>query len=144
MNTTTDTLTPVQRLETRRGILQTVGEMSRGLKVLSGLLKMGQFGNARDQIAGTEAMLALHEGLAIGLLKENTRLHKLILDADSMLAERAVTLDGTAGKMIEQGMLPKSQRSEDFDRDDMLRYNAYAGEAQAALGRFRSIIAGQA
>jgi hypothetical protein len=32
---------------------------------------------------------------------------------------------------------------DDFDRDDMLRYNAYAAECQAVLGRFRNIIAGQ-
>lgn len=78
------------------------------------------------------------------LLQENRRLKALLLDLDSMLQERAVTLDATAGRMIEQAMLPKAERPEDFDRDDMFRYNAYAAEAQAALSAFRAMVfAGQ-
>jgi hypothetical protein len=72
--------------ETRRGILQSVGEIGRGLKVISAMLKMGQFGSARDQIIGIEAMLGLHEGLSTSLLKENTRLQRQ-LDAAAALAE---------------------------------------------------------
>lgn len=77
----TDTLTPDQRLEVRRTLLQSVGEMGRGLKIISGMLKLGMMGTARDQIAGVEAMLILHEGMAQELLKENRRLNALIADA---------------------------------------------------------------
>jgi len=146
----TETMTEHQTLEVRRTLLQSVAEMGRGLKVISGFLKMGQFSMARDQIAAVDAMLQLHELLAQRLngenrrlAKENKRLEALILDIDSALTERSVTLDGTAAVMIEQAMLPKSQRPEDFDRDDMLRYNAYSGEANAALALVRNMIAGK-
>lgn len=69
-------LTEVQRLETRRTLLQSIAEMSRGLNVISGMLKMGMMGTARDQIAAIEAMLQLHEMLARELNKENRRLAK--------------------------------------------------------------------
>jgi hypothetical protein len=137
MTTTTEELTPEQRLETRRAILQSIGEMGRGLKVISGLLKLGRFGMARDQIIGMEAMLGLHEALATGLLKENTRLQKQLLDADAALTEAAVGYEGTAERMQKEALLPKAQRSPDFDHEDVIRYGHFATMARSSLDRFK-------
>jgi hypothetical protein len=144
------TLTGVQRLETRRTLLQSVAEMSRGLKVISGFLKMGKFGMARDQIAAVDAMLQLHEMLAQELNRDNRRLaahverlEALVLDIDSALAERSVTLGGTADRMLEQGALPKDQREDDYDHEVTMRYSAYAAQARSIMMMVRNKIAGQ-
>jgi len=146
----TEAMTEHQTLEVRRTLLQSVAEMGRGLKVISGFLKMGQFSMARDQIAAVDAMLQLHEMLAQRLngenrrlAKENKRLEALILDVDSMLSEHYVALYGTSSKMLEQGALPKAQREDDYDHEVTMRYAAYAAQARVCMVLVRDKIAGK-
>lgn len=143
MTTTTEELTDEQRLEVRRTLLQSIGEMGRGLKLAGLLLKQGKFSSAKETITGTEAMLILHEGMAQLLLKENQRLEKQLLDIDSMLSEHYVTLYGTSSRMLEQGALPKSQREDDYNHEDTMRYVAYAAQARSIMQMVRNKIAGR-
>ena len=143
-------MTDHQRIEVRRTLLQSVAEMARGLKIISGFLKMGKFGMARDQIAAVDAMLQLHEMLAQELLTENRRVGKeihrleaLLLDIDSMLSEHYVTLYGTSSKMLEQGALPKAQREDGYDHEASMRYAAYAAQARTCMMMVRNKIAGK-
>jgi len=140
MSTTTEELTPEQRTEVRRTLLQSIAEMGRGLKLAGLLLKQGKFASARDTITGTEAMLILHEGMAQLLLKENQRLTALVLDIDSTLSEHYVTLYGTSSKMLEDGALPKSQRPDDYDHEATMRYAAYAAQARTIMLMVRNKI----
>lgn len=145
-----ETITDNQRVETRRTLLQSIAEMSRGLKVISGFLKMGMMGTARDQIAAVDAMLQLHEMLAQELNRDNRRLaahverlEAKLLDIDSMLSEHYVTLYGTSSRMLEQGALPKAQREDDYDHEAAMRYSAYAAQARSIMVMVRNKIAGQ-
>lgn len=140
MTTTTDELTPEQRLETRRAILQSIGEMGRGLKVISGLLKLGRFGMARDQIIGMEAMLGLHEALATGLLKENTRLRKQMAEALETMEVRSAAFEQTYERMVQDGLKPKAERSPDHDFDDTQRYGHYSSANQSSLMVLRRLL----
>jgi hypothetical protein len=133
MTTTTEALTDEQRTEVRRTLLQSIGEIGRGLELAKLMLKQGKFSSAKEVIAGTEAMLVLHEGMAQLLLKENTRLEELLLSIDSMLSEHYVTLYGTSSRMLEQGALPKAQREDDYDHEATMRYSAYAAQARSIM-----------
>jgi hypothetical protein len=133
MTTTTEELTDEQRTEVRRTLLQSIGEIGRGLELAKLMLKQGKFSSAKDVIAGTEAMLVLHEGMAQLLLKENTRLEELLLSIDSMLSEHYVTLYGTSSRMLEQGALPKSERPAGYDHEATMRYSAYAAQARSIM-----------
>ena len=140
MTTSTEELTDEQRLEVRRTLLQSIAELQRGLKLAGLLLKQGKFSSAKETIQGTEAMLIVHEGMAQLLLKENQRLQAKLLDIDSMLSEHYVTLDGTSSKMLEQGALPKSQREDDYNHEDTMRYVAYAAQARSIMQMVRNKI----
>lgn len=141
MTTTTEELTPEQRLEVRRTLLQSIGEIGRGLKLAGLLLKQGKFSSAKETITGTEAMLILHEGMAQLLLKENQRLRATLLDIDSKLTERAVTFSGTSLRMGEDAMRPKSERQDpDLTSEDIIRYAAYAAESNIINHLVRNMI----
>lgn len=140
MTVDTEVLTDEQRTEVRRTLLQSLGEMQRGLDLAGRLLKQGKFSTAKDTIAGTEAMLVLHEGMAQLLLKENQRLRKQMADALETMEARSRAFDQTSQKMLEEGVLPKSERSPDYDHEVTMRYSAYAAANRTSLTVLRDLL----
>lgn len=141
MTTTTEELTDEQRLEVRRTLLQSIGELSRGLKLAGIALKQGKFGTAKKVITGTEAMLILHESMAQLLLKENQRLRAALEEIDSKLAERAAAFQGTSHRMGMDLIRPKAQREDQtLTADDVVRYAAYASESYVVSALVRNLI----
>ena len=140
MSTTTEELTPEQRLEVRRTLLQSIAEMGRGLKLAGLLLKQGKFASARDTITGTEAMLILHEGMATLLLKENQRLREQMAEALETMEGRAAAFEQTYERMVQDGLKPKAERSPDHDFDDTQRYGHYSSANRSSLMLLRRLL----
>ena len=140
MTTTTEVLTGEQRIEVRRTLLQSIGEIGRGLELAGRLLKAGKFSGAKETITGTEAMLILHEGMAQLLLKENQRLRKQIADALETMEARSAAFDQTSEKMYAEGMKPRAERSPDYDHEVTQRYDAYAAANRASLTVLKNLL----
>jgi DNA phosphorothioation-dependent restriction protein DptG len=140
MTTTTEELTDEQRTEVRRTLLQSIGEIGRGLELAKLMLKQGKFSSAKDVIAGTEAMLVLHEGMANLLLAENSRLRKQMADALENMEARSAAFDQTSQRMLEDGLKPKAERSPDYDHEVTMRYSNYAAANRTSLTVLKDLL----
>lgn len=136
----TEVLTQEQRTEVRRTLLQSIGELSRGLKLAGVALKQGKFSTAKEVITGTEAMLILHESMAQLLLKENQRLKAQMATALETMEARSAAFDQTSQKMLDEGLLPKSERSPDYDHEVTMRYSHYAAANRTSLTVLQNLL----
>ncbi|QWY82788.1 hypothetical protein PP641_gp048 [Arthrobacter phage SilentRX] len=107
---TTEPLTDEQRTEVRRAILQSVGEMGRGLKLAGMALKQGRFGSAKEVITGTEGMLLMHESLAQRLLKENQRLQEALTSEEARERAAAALVFSSPTNSVQYADLPEHRK----------------------------------
>jgi hypothetical protein len=92
----TEQLTDEQRVELRRGILQSIGEIDRGLTLADRQLKAGRFMDARDTITGIRGLLGLHESLSRRLLDENRDLREEVEEYSNIMMAQGRILSQAA------------------------------------------------